>query len=330
MSYPNAEVAHLWFHERKPSAAGSHFFFEGDTIYSYGTHFPIARIHQHKKLGKVVIMTTNRYSITTSQHQNHVHSAIDYKACTVIEIPGLHLEYPSFQNFKKISREFATALNELIGVFCRARIRFERPKREIKKLIQDYAAYCAFSGFKPVKAFSRLQKAWEATNDKKDLRLAGAQFDQAQLEAARRKAVKFKKEEARRKKEILVACKVKCKEAMKKLPAWKKGGDFPHGIEYSSKAFLRLATRKHHDLAWLEIQTTKRSRISVLENWNKLALLSRLVRKVCAGEPVLIKGRNLELDHYPIHSLDKKDGLVIGCHKIPCSELMDIINQLGL
>jgi hypothetical protein len=52
------ETAHAW---AKRSQAQGHesarirrIFFEGDTIYSYGYHFPIASFYDKKKRGKVV------------------------------------------------------------------------------------------------------------------------------------------------------------------------------------------------------------------------------------------------------------------------------------
>ena len=43
--YPSDMVAHLWANKSQDSAreSGGRFYFVGDTIYSYGSHFPIAR-----------------------------------------------------------------------------------------------------------------------------------------------------------------------------------------------------------------------------------------------------------------------------------------------
>jgi len=59
----------------------------GDTIYSYGHHFPMAVRYDEDK---IFLLNGDRYSSTTTQHQNHVRSAIanrsnysDYKTLTV-------------------------------------------------------------------------------------------------------------------------------------------------------------------------------------------------------------------------------------------------------
>lgn len=58
------EVAHYWANKVQSEGRASALFFRGDFIYSYGTHFCIAR---HLPNG-VVAFTTRRYSVTTSAH----------------------------------------------------------------------------------------------------------------------------------------------------------------------------------------------------------------------------------------------------------------------
>src|SRR6266404_5726417 len=73
----SGEVPHLWFHQTQDGAknANGSLFFDGLTIFSYGSHFPIARHVQHCKR-RAVLFTTASYSITTSSHCSAVRSAI--------------------------------------------------------------------------------------------------------------------------------------------------------------------------------------------------------------------------------------------------------------
>ena len=68
--YPSDMVAHLWAHKSQDFARnpGHNFYFHGDTIYSYGSHFPVAR-HVENKRGRAVLFTTRDYSVTTSGHK---------------------------------------------------------------------------------------------------------------------------------------------------------------------------------------------------------------------------------------------------------------------
>lgn len=61
---------------------GSNMFIEGDVIYSYGFHFPIARRLNYN----TVLYTSKGYSNSTAKHKNHVLGALidaNYKIVTV-------------------------------------------------------------------------------------------------------------------------------------------------------------------------------------------------------------------------------------------------------
>ena len=72
----NSMVAHLWAHEQEESANGSNFYFEGESIYSYGRHFEIGRIVRNKRGEKAYLINDTYYSSTTSKHQYYVREAI--------------------------------------------------------------------------------------------------------------------------------------------------------------------------------------------------------------------------------------------------------------
>lgn len=74
----NTQVAHLWASGNKASGKGSNFYFEGDTIYSYGNHFPIAR-----RISESFYLITQRgYSVSTSRHICYTRRAIPSYAKT--------------------------------------------------------------------------------------------------------------------------------------------------------------------------------------------------------------------------------------------------------
>lgn len=65
----NQEVADAW--AMGYSAKSGNMFTDGQTIYSYGYHFPIA-----KRVNGHVLYNHTRYSATTSKHQCHVRRAM--------------------------------------------------------------------------------------------------------------------------------------------------------------------------------------------------------------------------------------------------------------
>lgn len=81
----NSQVAQA-FAKGAIKGTGSNMFIDGQTIYSYGYHFPIAR-----HIGaKVVLFNANGYSNSTAKHKNHVSSALAY--FTVIQCPDCAIE----------------------------------------------------------------------------------------------------------------------------------------------------------------------------------------------------------------------------------------------
>lgn len=67
----NDQVFHYWANRVQESGRAGNVFFEGDSLYSYGHHFCIAR----HLTGRVVAFTTQSYSMTTSHHISAARSA---------------------------------------------------------------------------------------------------------------------------------------------------------------------------------------------------------------------------------------------------------------
>jgi len=117
----NEQVAHLWANKSRAEAKGSSFYFNGDTIYSYGHHFPIARHY----LG-AVLFTTKGYSSSTARHISITRSACHHlKVFTVADVlkgPGKdHLaEYR--ERIKEAALTAARARNPDFALQCLTRL----------------------------------------------------------------------------------------------------------------------------------------------------------------------------------------------------------------
>ena len=66
------EVAHVWAQQKQSEGKSGNMFFEGDTIYSYGHHFPIARFARPD----TVLFTSKRYSVSTAKHISYTRGAL--------------------------------------------------------------------------------------------------------------------------------------------------------------------------------------------------------------------------------------------------------------
>lgn len=89
--FSNDMVCHVWAQQSQQEGRNStnSIFFEGDTIYSYGAHFPMARFvsKKNQKTKTAVLFCSKKYSVTTSKHQRIAHSAIDKQKYKIFEVP---------------------------------------------------------------------------------------------------------------------------------------------------------------------------------------------------------------------------------------------------
>lgn len=74
--FNSSEVAHIWATQQQETGRNSqgNFYFRKGTIYSYGSHFPIATIN-----GNDVFFTLRSYSNTTAKHINEARQAASHK-----------------------------------------------------------------------------------------------------------------------------------------------------------------------------------------------------------------------------------------------------------
>jgi hypothetical protein len=74
-----SDIAHLWANQQQDSARNSahNFYFNGNTIYSYGGHFPIAK-HVELNGNDCILFTEKSYSNTTAKHISVVRQAANH------------------------------------------------------------------------------------------------------------------------------------------------------------------------------------------------------------------------------------------------------------
>lgn len=75
-----ADVARAWATQSEKRKTSRRLHYEGDLIYSYGTHFPIARHFTNSRGEPGVLFTTKTHSQSTSNHKRKVLRAI---ACAI-------------------------------------------------------------------------------------------------------------------------------------------------------------------------------------------------------------------------------------------------------
>lgn len=72
--FTNSELTHIWANQQQQRGrnANGSIYFEGSTIYSYGSHFPIAKHIRNEQGQRAVLFTERSYSNTTAKHISHV------------------------------------------------------------------------------------------------------------------------------------------------------------------------------------------------------------------------------------------------------------------
>jgi hypothetical protein len=71
----NEEVCHIWAQQTQSEGRASSIFFRDSVIFSYGEHYPMAKIHTVK--GKrVALINSKHVSVTTEQHKSEVRSSL--------------------------------------------------------------------------------------------------------------------------------------------------------------------------------------------------------------------------------------------------------------
>lgn len=115
--FSNGMVAHVWAQQDQCEGKNSDrtFFFENETIYSFGYHFPIAKFLDKK----TVLFTSRTYSNATGGHQHTARQAVHDNVDLIfadnidIELDSKHLHK---QNVSIMEKE----INDLLGRATRA------------------------------------------------------------------------------------------------------------------------------------------------------------------------------------------------------------------
>ena len=143
--YPNHEIPHLWAHQSQDKARNStgSLYFEGQTIYSYGAHFPIARHVTNLRGERAVLLTTDHHSVTTSGHCSAVARAIP-PSVPVFHVPHLRSNWSELPDHSVNVESFVRRIAELLGKAKRARTNRDWLERQALALREQLRGYLIF------------------------------------------------------------------------------------------------------------------------------------------------------------------------------------------
>lgn len=289
--YRNDEVPHLWIHETQPEAHGNRMFFEGESIYSYGHHFEIARIVKRKGKAKCVLFNTGNYSLTTATHKNYVLDAIPK------DIPVYSV--PSFTDQKKNWEDYKYRVAALELKCSRARSNADWLLESLERLIEEANRYKAHFGIRGKRI---------AIPDMGEVK------ERAKAHAAAKK--KQTQERARLRKEYIRWVEES------RLPLWRNHEDYS-SIRIPDKfkpnlPFYPLPDRLRLSIDGTEVETSKGARVPVDHARKACRIIKKLV---ASGKTYKHNGHTIHVGHYRIDSIDQQGTVRAGCHVIPYSEI---------
>ena len=284
----NSEVPHLWAHKAQPEARNStgSLFFDGPTIYSYGTHFPIAT-HVTNCRGEVaVLFTTRDYSVTTSGHKSSVTRSIP-RGMRVFHVDLSGLD--RWSGFKPAGQ--VASYNERIKTYERkaVRVRSESSRNyELSQAASLHAEALAFVAF-----YDLSESVVELTTDLETLKTAVREESKRKAATERERKLKLQAEYA------------------EQIKRWLAGESvyFPQGLD----TILRVKDG--------EVETSRGARFPV-EHAKRGLLLVESVRQ--SGEPWVTNGHTCYLGPYKIDRIDSNGTVHAGCHVVKYSAIETI------
>ena len=299
--FPLKEIPHLWAHQTQKSARSSGngtLYFEGDTIYSYGSHFPIARHITNKAGDKAILFTTRTYSSTTAKHLSYVRRAIPgtVRVFHVPEVMDAQLASHHQQNIL----DYKKRIEQLILGYQRGR-RFARHNYEQAEVIREEAiAYCAF--------YKQRAKDLPTIPPMDMVRIAAIEEkveakEQVQREEQERRRIEREADEVRTWPE--------------KMEAWRRGEYVYFGYSRSLPTLLRIKDN--------EIETSLGVRFPL----HHAALALKVIRKVReTGESWKTNGHTIHLGHYTLDRIEADGTVHAGCHVVSFEEIERIAPEV--
>lgn len=296
------EIPHLWAHRTQDEARNrqGNLYFTGDTIYSYGSHFPIARHVANDAGERAVLFTTATYSVTTTSHCSAVRSAIP-SGIPVFRVPNVcHGRYGgselSADDHTGNLADYAKRIEKHVVTSARARSSYAKEwnHEHAVRLRNEAVAYCAFFGL-PVPNISEVPD-----------------LDSDALTAIRKREAKRAAEKAEQTKGERAEALVRQQELITK---WRAGQY--SGCIYDVPTMLRIDVD--------EVVTSRGARFPVSHAKRALAF----VRKVRESRQAYVRnGHTIHLGPYALDRIEPNGTVKAGCHVVSWEEIERIAPAL--
>ncbi len=284
--FNTGKIAHLWMHKTQDDARNQqgNFYFQGDTIYSYGSHFPIARHVVNAKGEAGILLTTRSYSNTTSKHIHIVRMAIHGNG-----VPVFHI-----YNVERDAKQQAEAFSEAVESETKACFgptgRFRASAwKDLQTLVSQANAYAEFFG---------VRKRWEMPADTESIKAAIVKDAQRKERAEKKQAKARAKQAAERHAKQLQS-----------LEDWKAGKAVDcYYFDHDIPTALRVVNG--------EVETSKGATFPVSHAARGLEFVRAHI-----GKGWKRNGHTFHLGNYAIDEIDLNGNVKAGCHYVEYAEI---------
>ena len=304
----SGQVPHLWFHKVQDSAKNGNgsLYFSGDTVFSYGSHFPIAR---HVQSGKqsAVLFTTRDYSVITSGHKSAVRCAIP-EGTLVFHVPNV------FTSDRYASNDHPSNLADYVQRVADHLAKCARARQSYAKEWEHGQAVALRNEAREYAKFFKLKLPKIAPIPALDSEaLAKIKAKEAQKSA--QKAA----EEKARKAEL-------AKQEAELADRW-RNGEVTHSL-YHLPVMLRIRTFGADAEVAGEVGRVETSRGAQVPISHALRVLKFVREVVKRGEPFVTNGHKVPIGHFQVDRIDVDGTLHAGCHVISYAEIERIAPEL--
>jgi hypothetical protein len=297
----NTQVAHLWASGNKASGKGSNFFFEGDTIYSYGHHFPIAR----RVNENFYLITQRGYSVSTSRHISYTRRAIPGYANT---FPVADRPDSSFETIRE--EKMAKAQERFDGMEVKSPAKTYENARSFLNFVEE--TILLFGWFRDFDSSfeSLVQSCKLGKMATKAVALMTQHKEAFEASEARKEAQREAREEKRRAKWERQR-ELERMEGEKLAPLWRNGEKVMTWKLRNLPPMLRLIGDK--------VETSHGAEVTKEE---ATKAFSFIVAKINRGENWHRNGETCAVGPFSLVSIDSET-VTVGCHKFNVQEVLN-------
>ena len=308
--FTNSMTAHVWAQQSQEEGRNSNssIFFEGPTIYSYGRHFFLG----HFAKPNVVLLNSQSYGVTTSQHQGEVRRALPDNI-KVFRVPTINDHALNIKSYKDVITNNARKAKNAPRTSWQTSLEnaqgwIDDTNNENRELL-DYCQEFGLSydlNWKDICNDFESIKARKAKNDDKY---------NSPKEVEKRRRAKESKEKRKRAKQIY-----SIRKAVK---------DFRTNSKFACQNPFRYIA-EIPTLLRLDGDTIKTS-----QNAEMPAKFAKNIWKMvkhCKSEKVSFQpnGKTLNAGHFQVNEIDLNGNLKAGCHYIKYGILKNMARQLNL